>query len=567
MHQLKPMIRGTYAGEPDNFRRCLELGFTFFQTDSDHLSTNETAPGIWDWAAFDAKLKQVKDAGAHWIFFPHFAFPPTWYRTAHSYDRMTCLEHGESVEAFSLWEPLALEYLEHGMTALENHYGRGTDNVAAMFTGIQGDYGECMVMAGCRVYEPGQRADWERRFGNTHNHYGFWCAEPKARADFRRTMLARFGGIAALNARWGTAMVSEDEVVYPASPATRRHFLDFAEWYYDGMNHYTRAWLRSANRHFDTPYKLLPLGGADMDLRICQDSTALVKLAAEEGVRVRSTHGGFMDFLDNACGQLVQIATACKFYGVPMWSEPPSGVDAKRYCSRVFEAMCTGIEGYWDWHVNPVQPDNAAQLVKYQPFMMQDRPIVKVSVLLPSTWLRLNYTQGMAREMMRLGRTLRQLAHFDLTDELLIADGALEAYDYLIHLQGDVMEATTAAKIRSWVEAGGVFLYTGRIESVDGTILFESKGLERHGSGLLCGVSATCEADTLALLRKWFHVEPPCGKAPIPAVSNEIDGVCGVVFESGRAFLYNSSDAPVRKAVDGIVHTVEPHTIVQVRAN
>ena len=80
---LKPMIRGTYADEPDNFRRCLELGFTFFQTDSDHLSTNETAPGIWDWAAFDAKLKQVKDAGAHWIFFPHFAFPPPWYRTAH----------------------------------------------------------------------------------------------------------------------------------------------------------------------------------------------------------------------------------------------------------------------------------------------------------------------------------------------------------------------------------------------------------------------------------------------------------------------------------------------------
>ena len=90
---LKPMIRGTYAGEQDNFKRCLELGFTFFQTDSDHLSTNETAPGVWDWAAFDAKLKQVKDAGAHWIFFPHFAFPPAWYRTAHQYDRMTCLEH------------------------------------------------------------------------------------------------------------------------------------------------------------------------------------------------------------------------------------------------------------------------------------------------------------------------------------------------------------------------------------------------------------------------------------------------------------------------------------------
>lgn len=562
---LKPMIRGTYAGDPDNFKRCLELGFTFFQTDSDHISTNETAPGVWDWAAYDDKLKQVKNAGAHWIFFPHFAFPPPWYRTAHSYDRMTCLEHNEPVEAFSLWEPLALEYLEHGMAALERHYGRGTGNIAAMFTGIQGDYGECMVMAGCRVQDPGQRADWQKRFGNTHNHYGFWCAEPKARADFRKTMLAQFGGLDGLNARWGTALVSEEEIAYPAAPSARRHFLDFADWYYEGMLRYTREWLRSANRHFDTPYKLLPLGGGDMDLRICQHNTALVKLASQEGVRVRSTHGGFMDYLGNACGQLVQISTACKFYGVPLWSEPPSGIDAKRYCSRIFEAICTGLEGFWDWHSNPVQPDNAAQLVKYEPFMVQDTPVVKACVLLPSTWLRLNYTQGMAREMMRIGGKLRHLVHFDLADELLIADGVLDRYDYLIHLQGDVMEAATAETIRTWVEGGGVFLHTGRIESVEGTTLFGRPGAERRGDGLLYGVNASAEDETLALLRQWFYFDPPCGKAPIPAVCTEADGVCGVVFESGRAFLYNPTGAAVRVAVDGSRHTVEANAIIQVR--
>ena len=92
---------------------------------------------------------------------------------------------------------------------------------------------------------PAPRA-WEKRFGNLHNHIGFWCAEPKARADFRKTMLARFGGIAGLNARWGTAWASEDDVGYPATPDRRRHFLDFAEWYYDGMIRYTREWLRSA---------------------------------------------------------------------------------------------------------------------------------------------------------------------------------------------------------------------------------------------------------------------------------------------------------------------------------
>jgi len=212
-----------------------------------------------------------------------------------------------------------------------------------------------------------------------------------------------------------------------------------------------------------------------------------------------------------------------------------------------------------------VQPDTAAQLVKYEPFMMQDKPVVKASVLLPSTWLRLNHTQGLAREMMRVGGKLRNLVHFDLADEHLISDGALEMYDYLIHLEGDVMEASTAEKIRSWVEEGGIFLYTGRIESVEGALLFEDRGPEYRGTGLLYGVSAACEDDTLALLRKWFYVEPPCGKAPIPAVCTDIDGVCGVVLESGRAFLYNPTDAPVRSDVNGIMHTVEPNTIVQVR--
>ena len=127
------------------------------------------------------------------------------------------------------------------------------------------------------------------------------------------------------------------------------------------------------------------------------------------------------------------------------------------------------------------------------------------------------------------------------------------------------LEASTAEKMRSWVEAGGVFLYTGRIESVEGTILFENKGPEHCGKGLLYGVNASAEDETLALLRRWFHVEPPCGKALIPAVCADIGGVCGVVLESGRAFLYNGTDVPARKAVDGTLHTVEPHTIVQVR--
>src|SRR5439155_11719605 len=68
-------------------------GFTLFQTDSDHLSTEEVAPGVWEMSRPDADQRIVHDAGYDWSYFPHFAFPPKWYRDRISFTRIECLEH------------------------------------------------------------------------------------------------------------------------------------------------------------------------------------------------------------------------------------------------------------------------------------------------------------------------------------------------------------------------------------------------------------------------------------------------------------------------------------------
>jgi hypothetical protein len=58
---------------------------------------------------------------------------------------------------------------------------------------------------------------------------------------------------------------------------------------------------------------------------------------------------------------------------------------------------------------------------------------------------------------------------FDVVDEPLIKDDALQHYRVLIWLEGDVFEAGTLQKIRSWVEQGGVLLRLGstRVSTVE----------------------------------------------------------------------------------------------------
>ncbi|MBM3501985.1 MAG: hypothetical protein FJX74_25305, partial [Armatimonadetes bacterium] len=75
-----PMMLGTSVMGAAQNRLVKSLGFSLSQTDSDHLTVNETEPGVWDWAAADAGLAACRKAGLGWQYFPHYHWPPEWYR-------------------------------------------------------------------------------------------------------------------------------------------------------------------------------------------------------------------------------------------------------------------------------------------------------------------------------------------------------------------------------------------------------------------------------------------------------------------------------------------------------
>jgi hypothetical protein len=576
---VKPMIMSTYCGEEDNFKKCRELGFTVFQTDSDHLSTNEIEDGQWDWSSYDQILERVHSAGARWMFFPHFAFPPAWYKRNNEFERLRCLEHDETIEAFSIWDEKSVEFLNKGFKALAEHYGSGTDNIYGLFLGVHGDYGECMFPAACRINAEGQKQDWLDRFGNIHNHYGYWCGDNLAREDFRECMLKKYYGLENLNKNWLTSFKTENDITYPTNCEKKRFWLDFIRWYLDSMVKYSCEVVMAANKYFPDSFKLLPLGAEDEDPRLGQDYSRLVKMAKEQGIKVRSTHGGFRPFAANATSQLVHISTACKHYGVPFWSEPPSNIDPERLVSRIFESICCGAEGYWDWHSNPMKPENEEILKKYHHLLVQDKPIVEVAILFPQSYHYLHPEQSYPEAFLQLGQEIRDFVHFDIVDENLIADGALDSYRYLIHLQGNVFEKTTLDKIDSWVKNGGVFcaLLEGSMETVeDNTDLEESfhfdfskscSNITQVGDGAICTLKGGTKSkkEYYQMLHNVMYVKNPgkSGKTVI-SIDTETDGVYSVILESGRALLYNSTDQTKQKTVNGRDYKLPPISIVEI---
>lgn len=569
------MLLATYHRGVAQTKGLIDLGFTIFQTDDDHIDTNEVAPGVWDFSPYEEQMREVQALGGCWMFFPHNCFPPKWYRETVPYVRLRCLEHDRTIEAFSIWEPKAYEYLDRAYEALAEHFGTDPDNIYAFYIGVYGDYGECQFPAACRIM---YNQDWENYFGNLHNHYGWWCGDELARRDFRTRMLEKYGALPALNAAWGTDWVEAEQIAYPPLDASRRRwYLDFVRWYCDSMERYGRACAELLRKHFPRQLLVYPMGAEDEDPRIGQDYSALVRMAAEVGAQVRSTHGGFYRFDANAVSQMAHLGSACKLYGVPFWTEPQSGIPPHGQVGRIFECLCEGSEAFWDWDSNVTTPEGGAVIAKYRHLLRKDRPLVEACALFPQTDHYLHPGQDFPKRYRKLGRQARVLAHFDVADEAMIADGALDAYRFLIHFEGRVFEERTLRRILAWVREGGVFclLTDAPLETVEGdTGLYTwelDPGADPRGAVRRIGKGAVCalrggEADGaayLAFLRRCLYREPPNG-VPLRSIDTGAEQVYGLLYPDGRALVYNMHRTQTRRIeLGGRAYELPPASITE----
>ncbi|HUT34715.1 MAG TPA: family 14 glycosylhydrolase [Planctomycetota bacterium] len=458
-----PMELGTSVMDDRRNRLVKSLGFCCIQTDSDHLTVNEVEPGKWDWTSADAGLAAARRAGLKWQYFPHFNWPPEWYRKGEKFVPSIGLRSKRKLACMSLWSPDIVPWFEHGYAALAEHYGSGSDPMYAIYLGIHGDFGETMFPMG---FHPGERT----RFGPEGTGLAdYWCGDDAARADFRRFARQKYGSPEKLNAAWGTQFASFDALDYPpaaygkgpvaGSAQSRWYWLDFVGWYYDSMTAFTGEVCRIARKHFPQSLLLLPVGGGNESLVYGQDTTAIPRVAKKHGVHIRSTHGGFQPFAQGYPAMIKRIATPCKVYGVPHWLEPPSAISAEGEVSRIMEAISCGNYGFWDWGQNPV---NAAWVFRqYASFLTRETPVVDVALFFPTTHHRLRQGENYPRQLAEMGAALRDVMDYDVVDEELIADDGLKGYRVLVWLEGDFVEHDTLDRIARWLGDGGVLVRFG----------------------------------------------------------------------------------------------------------
>lgn len=163
----------------------------------------ERSAGQWDWRQHDAECDALHKAGLQYVAYCWVHFPPVWLRDAGADRRtlMTCLEHHQTTNYLSIFDPKTIEYYDHFYQALHDHFGSRIDGV---FACILGPYGE----GNYPLFTP----DWVNM---GHCHEGYWCGDAYALAAFRDAMRAEYGTLNALNAAWGTSLKNWDDVAPP----------------------------------------------------------------------------------------------------------------------------------------------------------------------------------------------------------------------------------------------------------------------------------------------------------------------------------------------------------------
>jgi len=381
-----------------------------------------------------------------------------------------------------------------------------------------------------------------------------WCGDPRAVADFRRWLEAKYGGLEKLKAAWGTAPESW-EAVRPlkdekAGPA--RAWLDTVDWYRDSMNRWTELWLKAATREMPRAPVYLCTGG-HAPPEHGSEFGLQSKLAAKHRAGVRITNEG-SDYPANF-SVTRWVASACRFYGTFYGFEPAGPVDEKGIVARIYNATASGAKQLHHYADNLLgNPKAAENWRKYGGLMKLRSPKVEVAFWYPNRAVDLR-----REDVWRRLREMREVCDYDIVDDGMIRDGALDRYRILVGVSGGPYEADILRRVREWVRADRLL------------VLPEGPGLEIAAVGGGAGAGAALKAlkgvRTLPAGAKFDAFWPALREALAAQgiLVTGIRGVYGTVFTDGPALLLNMTDTPRTVTIGGKAVDLPPVSIVEAR--
>lgn len=417
----------------------------------------EPVKGQWDWSRWDKQVATLQKAGLKWVPFliagPAYA-TPLWFQSSSDSHTYRCLEHGKDSKVQSLFNPALRTQVERFLLAFAERY-RDTGVIESVLLGVTGIYGES-------IYPAGPEGSWTARLtGDYHNHIGWWAGDADAVAAFRAAMGEKYRRVARLNAAWGVAYASFDEVAtfLPETSPSDRARADFVEWYQAAMTDWTVFWVKAARKVFPKAEIYLCTGG-DGTPMLGADFTAQAAAIARYGAGVRITNEG-SDYAHNF-SVTREAGTATRHYKTFCGFEPASQVSAGGVVARIYNATASGARQLHDYIPNTLGQGVEAlgNFRTNAPWLTPRSPRVQTALYLSrETWALEPEAVG---RTLSLSRALRDATDLDFVTRRSLADGHLRHYAVLVIGSSPVLEPESAEAIERWVRKGGILIAATR---------------------------------------------------------------------------------------------------------
>lgn len=422
----------------------------------------------WDWSRWDKQVEVLREAGLKWVPFliagPAYA-TPLWFQESDGSAVFRCLEHGTDSKVQSLFNPALRPQVERFLRAFAERY-RDTGVIESLLLGVTGIYGES-------IYPAGPEGGWTAKLtGDYHNHFGWWAGDAYAVQAFRKAMEKKYGRVSRLNAAWGTAYASLEEVAtfLPEKAPNDRARADFAEWYQQAMTDWSVFWVKATRKAFPKTPVYLCTGG-DGNPALGADFTAQAAAIARYGAGVRITNEG-SDYVRNF-SLTREVATATRHYGTFSGFEPASQVNAAGVIGRIYNAAMSGARQLHDYTPNTLSGGVAAfeNFRANAAWLVSRQPRVRTALYLSrETWA---LEPGANGRSYSLAHTLRDADDIDFVTRRSLADGHLRGYDTLVITASSVLEPESAKAIEKWVRKGGHLIAATRPGETLGGLLYD----------------------------------------------------------------------------------------------
>lgn len=524
----------------------------------------EPKKGVWDWRYYDGIVAILRENGLKWsprlVIGPAYA-TPAWFLESKDSVVATCLEHGTPSKVQSIWNPYMFQHVDQFLNQFAKHCSDGKI-VESVSLGVGGDAGES-------IYPVSNGGSMTSPPGNYHCHLGLWCGDDYACGDFRRYVKSRYGSIELLNKSWGSDYVGFDGVSprVPSDGESCRRKLDTMNWYKDAMTRWTDQCI-SAARYYLSWADLAVCAAGDGHAELGADFAAQCKVAGRNKAEIRLANEASDYPLDFAVTRLT--ASAARFYraGCSFAASKPITTEGIR--SRVFNSAASEASGiHFDYPSVLIQNGGVDQWSKTYRWLRLDSVRRRsVAVLFPETALTLKWG-GFYEKVMEL----RDAIDFDMVDESMVRDGALDNYKALVLIDGEVIERADFDRIVEWVKSGGTVIACdfGGMKTVEGdsgpfTSLFDESGKSLY-SEKPCGTGIAYYVN-----ERWGGTHSPAeGIATVldslsPRLQTNIvpDGVVDGVYMTdigGKLLVLNTTSKPVERVVRVGIGRKKNHTL------